>query len=78
MVAQEFASCAKNRRLEVVCTCNTGYEGDGAVCFDRDECRVPSLRDNCHPVASCINTEGSFYCECPSTHLGDGLVSSSP
>lgn len=36
---------------------------------DRNECTEAP----CHTNASCINTVGSFYCDCKPGFLGDGL-----
>ena len=39
---------------------------------DIDECELGM--DNCDPIARCVNTIGSFRCECPSGYSGDGIV----
>ena len=36
---------------------------------DFNECS----EEHCHPVANCINTEGSFLCECGDGYIGDGI-----
>ena len=46
-----------------------------SLCFlilDIDECSAVS--HNCHGVANCHNTIGSFTCSCRSDYTGDGLV----
>ncbi|XP_045576009.1 adhesion G protein-coupled receptor L4 isoform X2 [Salmo salar] len=55
---------------------NTGVErfifGQGVTCKDENECNPPSDDYNddpetpqiCGENAACINTEGSFYCQC--------------
>jgi MYXO-CTERM domain-containing protein len=57
-----------------VCTCNTGYSGDGRTsgtgCADEDECTLNS--DNCHTNADCDNTVGSFTCDCRDGFFGSG------
>ena len=43
------------------CTCLDGYEGDGYVCVDINEC-VRGL-DMCDYNATCINLNGTYDCE---------------
>ena len=38
---------------------------------DIDECEAGT--DNCHPNASCTDTEGSFECMCSPEFTGDGV-----
>ena len=38
---------------------------------DLDECSIAN--HTCHVNASCINTNGSFTCECENGFSGDGL-----
>lgn len=43
------------------CTCNAGYEGDPLTgCIDINEC----LNVDCGPNGKCVNTPGSYKCEC--------------
>jgi hypothetical protein len=50
------------------CACHAGYAGDGVTCADVDECAVPSdpaavkIHD-CHPRATCSNTDGVGRCK---------------
>ncbi|XP_071940997.1 uncharacterized protein [Antedon mediterranea] len=44
------------------CTCNDGYEEDGSVCSDIDECSSNSI--SCHEKGYCKNSIGSYSCEC--------------
>ena len=39
---------------------------------DVDECRLGT--DDCHPNARCINTIGSYRCECNPGYAGDGRI----
>ncbi|CDW54528.1 EGF CA and EGF 3 domain containing protein [Trichuris trichiura] len=57
---------------EYICICNKGFEGDGYNCRDVDEC---SLSDNlCSPLATCVNTIGSYECVCKPGYTGDGVT----
>ena len=72
------------------CSCNQGYRGDGIACagekcysckvlechsfsiLDIDECTDNS--NNCSPIATCMNTPGTFTCACSQGYTGDGIV----
>uniref|UniRef100_A0A3B4B0K8 EGF-like domain-containing protein n=1 Tax=Periophthalmus magnuspinnatus TaxID=409849 RepID=A0A3B4B0K8_9GOBI len=41
------------------CSCKVGFTGNGFACQDINECTKER-------TSSCVNTEGSFYCVCPS------------
>eukprot|EP00058_Branchiostoma_floridae_P024578 XP_002610068.1 hypothetical protein BRAFLDRAFT_89915 [Branchiostoma floridae] len=57
------ASCLLQSGTGVgVCTCQSGYTGDGASCTDINECT--SNTANCAADRVCRNTEGSFSCDC--------------
>ena len=43
-----------------------------AIPTDIDECAVST--DNCNDNARCINTMGSFECECLPGYTGDGVT----
>ncbi|KAG7229887.1 hypothetical protein INR49_009604 [Caranx melampygus] len=47
-----------------------GYQGDGLLCNDIDEC-LTGLH-GCHSKAGCNNTLGSYSCVCLSGYVGDG------
>ncbi len=53
-----------------VCICRDGFEGDGILCQDIDECAEGI--DSCDELATCTNTPGSYECECPEGYEGDG------
>ncbi|MET0384912.1 MAG: hypothetical protein ABW321_03085 [Polyangiales bacterium] len=51
------------------CACPVGYvdlKGDGSVCQDLDECRIPLI---CDWNGKCTNTRGSYECECDAPAL---------
>ncbi|XP_078487663.1 uncharacterized protein LOC144745535 [Ciona intestinalis] len=64
------ASC-NNTNGGFICSCNTGYTGDGVTCTDIDECT--SGTHNCHTNANCTNINGSFTCACKTGFTGDGV-----
>ena len=47
------------------CTCTNGFQGDGFECVDIEEC-FDELHDcgDGDGKTTCINTFGSYYCEC--------------
>ncbi|XP_014049494.2 adhesion G protein-coupled receptor E5 [Salmo salar] len=56
--------------MEHVSGCPPGFSKNGRNCTDENECNLPSDDYNdetphiCGENATCINTEGSFYCQC--------------
>ena len=55
------------------CLCETGfYPNESAVCVDRDECS--SGTHDCDSNAFCINTTGSYNCNCENGYYGSGKV----
>lgn len=53
------------------CGCTTGYYWSKGECKDLNEC-LDSLLNDCHENADCINSTGSFSCECHENYSGDG------
>ncbi|XP_035516192.1 adhesion G protein-coupled receptor E5 [Morone saxatilis] len=49
--------------------CKPGYNSQGIRCVDADECdETPGL---CGKYAKCMNTEGSYYCNCLHGYIHD-------
>ncbi|PFH37873.1 microneme protein MIC7 [Besnoitia besnoiti] len=61
----EHTDCINNIGAPVTCKCLPGYTGNdgkpGKACKDINECQEP---DHCPENSACINTPGSFRCEC--------------
>ncbi|XP_032883216.1 nidogen-2 isoform X30 [Amblyraja radiata] len=57
------AQCYALNDHEHICTCAPGYEGDGKVCKDIDECAGGSSH-GCGANTECVNVPGSYGCEC--------------
>jgi hypothetical protein len=56
------ASCNRENGIDV-CRCPAGWDGDGKVCADVDECALDSNR--CGRGGTCQNTAGGYGCNCP-------------
>nr|XP_034996890.1 nidogen-2 [Zootoca vivipara] len=58
------ARCQPGSGLDYSCECSAGYWGDGKECADVNECQEG--RSRCSQESVCVNTPGSYRCECPS------------
>ncbi|XP_020560434.1 nidogen-1 isoform X2 [Oryzias latipes] len=65
----ERAMCSYTGGSAYMCSCLSGFEGDGRRCQDVDEC----LQEPCHRDALCSNTQGSYSCQCRPGFHGDGF-----
>uniref|UniRef100_A0A915BBN9 Papilin n=1 Tax=Parascaris univalens TaxID=6257 RepID=A0A915BBN9_PARUN len=63
---QRYALCVDGR-----CQCVNGFYGDGKRCEDINECFGDTER--CAENAYCVNTIGSFRCECQLGYAGSGI-----
>ncbi|XP_071826204.1 cubilin-like isoform X2 [Apostichopus japonicus] len=55
-------------------SCPTGFTGNGAQCYDINECLTNNGGCSSSPSVTCINTHGSRQCgSCPSGYTGDGV-----
>ena len=62
-----------DNNASAVCTCNSGFEGDGvSTCDDINECLVD--RGGCASLATCHNLAGSHECICDVGYTGDGTT----
>ena len=66
----DFFSSEKYVYLNKTCKCQPGFAGDGLICKDVDECKMGLHR--CQDDAFCLNTLGSYRCECINGYFGDG------
>uniref|UniRef100_A0A674BYI3 Nidogen 1 n=1 Tax=Salmo trutta TaxID=8032 RepID=A0A674BYI3_SALTR len=65
----ERAYCTYTGASAYVCSCLSGFVGDGHTCQDIDECE----QGRCHRDAVCYNSQGSFTCQCRPGFHGDGF-----
>ncbi|XP_046846015.1 uncharacterized protein LOC124439807 isoform X2 [Xenia sp. Carnegie-2017] len=68
-ICDRQATCDDSSSDSYRCTCLNGYEGNGLVCSDKDECENSTV---CHEQATCTNTIASFICTCRAGFTGDG------
>jgi hypothetical protein len=63
--------CVNNAEcLEGQCQCRAGFIANAAKCEDINECEAGPCGKN----AYCVNTQGSFFCNCEAGFLGDPLA----
>lgn len=74
-VCSQHADCT-NMPGSFLCSCKSGWYGDGSECNDVDECDpdVGIESKICHDNAVCTNSAGSFECSCLPGWEGDGTV----
>ncbi|XP_029480837.1 nidogen-1-like [Oncorhynchus nerka] len=65
----ERARCSYTGASAYICSCLSGFVGDGYTCQDIDECE----QGRCHRDAVCYNSQGSFTCQCHPGFHGDGF-----
>eukprot|EP01012_Entosiphon_sulcatum_P046739 TRINITY_DN62_c0_g1_i2.p1 TRINITY_DN62_c0_g1~~TRINITY_DN62_c0_g1_i2.p1 ORF type:complete len:1720 (-),score=288.39 TRINITY_DN62_c0_g1_i2:470-5599(-) len=73
-----FASCTRRSGGRADCACLPGFQGNGSVCVDIDECATGTAR--CHTLAVCTNSVGGYECSCNAAAglKGDGFTSCVP
>ena len=52
-----------------MCQCNSGFERNGDICANVNECNG---ENNCDTYADCIDNQGSYVCKCKNGFAGDG------
>uniref|UniRef100_A0A8C7W9K9 Nidogen 1 n=1 Tax=Oncorhynchus mykiss TaxID=8022 RepID=A0A8C7W9K9_ONCMY len=65
----ERARCSYTGASAYICSCLSGFVGDGYTCRDIEECE----QGRCHRDAVCYNSQGSFTCQCRPGFHGDGF-----
>ncbi|XP_028983347.1 nidogen-1 [Betta splendens] len=56
------AVCRAGEGNQFTCQCAAGFNGDGRICYDIDECRENPQTCGFHAI--CNNQPGTFRCEC--------------
>ena len=73
-----FAECAADEGDEqgYHCNCKAGFDGNGTVCVDVDECLEGTT--HCSQFAECVNLLSNFECKCIEPRVGDGRTCEMP
>lgn len=71
------APCGSNAKCtdtigSFLCTCLDGYQGNGIVCTNINECE--SLHKCAVQQSNCTDTIGSYTCACLDSYYGDGVT----
>ena len=65
-----ISSSCTNTMGSYKCACTDGWQGNGRVCENIDECRVANI--DCHFNAKCVDKDGFYECECEAGYVGSG------
>ncbi|KAK0596138.1 hypothetical protein LWI29_013152 [Acer saccharum] len=74
---KEHSDCHPSGAEGYLCKCKDGYRGNPYLsngCQDIHECSDQQGNYKCHRQAKCVETEGSYRCECPKGYNGDGEI----
>ena len=56
------------------CECKDGFDGDGFICNNIDECNAPKEDGiKCDTKANCTDLTPGFHCECITGYDGSGF-----
>lgn len=71
---QPFVQCTNLPGSFQCGSCPSGYQGNGRICTDVDECLIDNGGCSTSPLVECINLIGSRRCgRCPPGYSGDGI-----
>ena len=65
-----FDNACENTLGSYLCSCPSGYTGDGFQCEDVNECDTSNII--CGENARCVNHVGDYECVCADGFAGDG------
>eukprot|EP01125_Pyxidicula_operculata_P006044 TRINITY_DN2112_c0_g1_i1.p1 TRINITY_DN2112_c0_g1~~TRINITY_DN2112_c0_g1_i1.p1 ORF type:complete len:5362 (-),score=1028.24 TRINITY_DN2112_c0_g1_i1:87-16172(-) len=60
-ICSRFSDCF-NTAGSFYCVCRTGFNGNGTICTDIDECADPEKNPCAQSNAACVNTPGGYEC----------------